>query len=302
MESQFTVGQKFVRLSGTRPVQWQRHTLREGVGPHDHEFTELVIVKSGAIPHKTYGVNGEEWSEILGRGNAIVVPPGLIHAFERLAPAQECQLVNIYYLPEWFLWDLNTLWDEGLLPLFFATHLFRRWDTLKIWRINLTEEELLACERELDDIGNEYVRTKPSLLFARSAFFKILVILARAWSHQTPQHGLHLRPEIWEALQEIDRCIKDGAVCRVDVLARHVGFATSSFSRIFRSATGLSPSEYLGRRRIQHAAHLLLKSDLSIGAIASRLGFCDSSHLSHSFLQNQGITPHAFRKRYREYS
>lgn len=295
LQALYTVGQSSVHLSSARPVQWQHFEMREAIAPHDHEFTEVVIVQSGTISHRT----GESQEQI-SSGEVLVIPPGPVHAYGAQQVGQKGQLVNIYYLAEWYLWDLGGLWNEGLVPLFFAAQLFRRPEALQIWRFQLQAAELAACERELADIRAEYAQPAPSLLFVRGAFFKILVILARAWQRQSAHGGLHFRSEIWRAIQVMDMHIKEGKSFGIATFAREIGLATGSFSRLFTTATGFAPSEFFGRRRTQHAAHLLLESDLTIGEIAARLGFCDSAHLSRAFLKNQRLSPRAFRARYRQ--
>jgi len=43
---------------------------------------------------------------------------------------------------------------------------------------------------------------------------------------------------------------------------------------------------------------LLLRSNLSIGEIAVRLGYADTAHLTRSFRQWQGYSPRDFRRTY----
>jgi AraC family L-rhamnose operon regulatory protein RhaS len=299
LSEEWVLGQDYIQLSTSRPVRMVPHTHAGEFRRHSHTFTELVMIQQGSIPHEVFDSCGEKQILEVRSGDFLVIPPGLIHGYGAVEEGRECRRTDICYLAEWFLWDLDLLWSEGLVPLFFASHLFRRTENLQIWRFSLSPEEIASCERELSDISAEYLQPTPSLLFVRSTFFKILVILARAWRRQTPQGDLHFRPEIWSALQAVDSCIKEGQNFRIDAFAHDVGLAPKSFSRLFHAATGLSPSEYFGRRRTQHAAHLLLESDLSIGEIAARLGFCDSAHLSRAFLQNESISPRAFRTRYR---
>ncbi|RYZ79795.1 MAG: AraC family transcriptional regulator, partial [Proteobacteria bacterium] len=123
--------------------------------------------------------------------------------------------------------------------------------------------------------------------------------LARAWRRQTPQPDVHFHPEVWTALERIDALIKEGQTFRLDTFAHGFGLTSRKFSHLFQTTTGLLPTEYFGRRRTQHAAHLLLESDLNIGEIAARLGFCDAGHLSRSFLQNEGVSPRVYRNLYR---
>ncbi|RYG66255.1 cupin domain-containing protein, partial [bacterium] len=148
----FTLTQEFVQLSTATPVLSRPHEMSEGTGPHNHEFAELMMVQEGSIEHLTFDADGHERRELLRVGDFVVVPPGPIHGYALPQSHQRCRLVNIYYLAEWFLWDLNLLWNEGLVPLFFASHLLRRPEALQIWRFNLSEPEVRSVERELEDI------------------------------------------------------------------------------------------------------------------------------------------------------
>jgi AraC-like DNA-binding protein len=61
----------------------------------------------------------------------------------------------------------------------------------------------------------------------------------------------------------------------------------------------MAPSEYFQLRRVQHAGHLLLRSQFSVSEIAFRLGYADGAHLTRFFHKHQKCSPSEFRKRYR---
>ena len=83
-------------------------------------------------------------------------------------------------------------------------------------------------------------------------------------------------------------------------VAEIVGMSPSSFSRFFRRSTGRSFVQYLGDLRISRACELLRDSDLSVLEISLTSGFNNLSNFNRRFQQRQGITPRAFRTRYRE--
>ena len=288
------VGQQIVQLSASHPVRVQRFWVQRPVPPHDHAFTELAIVQSGNARH----CDGNGETE-LATGSVIVVPPGPVHAFRAV---DELEIINVYYLSEWFLWDLNLLWqNEGLMPLFFAAHLFKRAELRRVAIFTLDDNELETCRRELCDIESESQRENPSLFWVRGAFSKLLVVLGRAWHRQQSElNDFDFRHEIWRAVEWVDAAIKEGEPFDAAVLAREVGQSSGHFSRLFRAATGLAPSDYYQRRRIQHAGHLLLRSALSVSQIAARLHFSDPAHLSRVFRKIQGQSPREFRRLYRK--
>jgi AraC family transcriptional regulator len=63
------------------------------------------------------------------------------------------------------------------------------------------------------------------------------------------------------------------------------------FRRYFRCTVG----EYIRRRRVEHACHLIAHSDLPLSEIASQCGFSDQSHFSATFRRQVGVTPARFR-------
>src|SRR3954453_9404998 len=60
-------------------------------------------------------------------------------------------------------------------------------------------------------------------------------------------------------------------------LASEVGLSPSHFASLFRKTTGLSQHHYVIQRRLEQAQQLLKSTRLSIGEIATAVGFYDQS-------------------------
>ncbi|OKO76031.1 AraC family transcriptional regulator [Bradyrhizobium sp. AS23.2] len=88
----------------------------------------------------------------------------------------------------------------------------------------------------------------------------------------------------------------EGDVSLAD-LAHDCGLSASHFSRAFRQSTGLSPHQWLQRRRIQQAKRLLSDRKLSLSEIALSCGFADQSHFTRVFTDLAGISPGAWRRK-----
>lgn len=79
-------------------------------------------------------------------------------------------------------------------------------------------------------------------------------------------------------------------------LAAVAGCSVSAVQMLFKRHAGLSPGEFVTRRRMHAAEQVLLASDLSLKAIAERLGFADERHFSTSFRRYHGQPPGRFRR------
>ncbi len=84
---------------------------------------------------------------------------------------------------------------------------------------------------------------------------------------------------------------------RLDDLAEKAGLSGFQFDQRIRGLFGLSVGQYITRKRIELACHLLDRTDESIGLIALDCGYGDQSSFTRQFRQSVGITPGAFRDR-----
>lgn len=88
-------------------------------------------------------------------------------------------------------------------------------------------------------------------------------------------------------------------VISVPSLARTVGLGERTFARRFKKATGDTPLEYLQHLRIGKARTLLETTVESIDAITWAVGYEDVSSFRRLFKKTTGLSPTAYRKKFR---
>ena len=86
-----------------------------------------------------------------------------------------------------------------------------------------------------------------------------------------------------------------GDPVNLDEIARVMHVSTFYFCKMFRKATGLTFTDYLGRVRVERAKNLLLNPRLRVSEIAYTVGFQSLTHFNRIFRRTTGEAPTAFR-------
>ena len=82
---------------------------------------------------------------------------------------------------------------------------------------------------------------------------------------------------------------------RVEALAKLANLSVCYFVRAFKRAVGVTPHDYLIRRRVKRTMELLSDTDMSLSEIALAAGFADQSHCARRFRQHVGMSPRDYR-------
>ncbi|MCC8963876.1 helix-turn-helix transcriptional regulator [Bradyrhizobium sp. Pear76] len=81
----------------------------------------------------------------------------------------------------------------------------------------------------------------------------------------------------------------------VEALARLANLSVCYFVRAFKRSVGLTPHDYLIRRRVERTMEMLSHTNLSLSEIALAVGFADQSHCARRFRQHVGMSPRDYR-------
>ncbi len=103
-----------------------------------------------------------------------------------------------------------------------------------------------------------------------------------------------LSREIEAACSYIERHLEEEL--SISSLASYAGYMEYYFSKKFKRELGLTPAEYIRKKRLAKAALLLRSTDLDAQQIASRLQFCSQSYFTDCFRKEYGISPTKYRK------
>ena len=78
-------------------------------------------------------------------------------------------------------------------------------------------------------------------------------------------------------------------------VAKGIGYSVSYFGYIFKKNHGISVNKYITELQLAKAADLLKSTNLSIAAVAERVGFTDPNYFSTIFKGMYGVPPRQYR-------
>jgi AraC-like DNA-binding protein len=85
----------------------------------------------------------------------------------------------------------------------------------------------------------------------------------------------------------------------LEKLSEKIHVSKFHLCRLFKKETGITPNEYITKPRISKAKELLQSTDMSQDEICEKTGICNGSYLCKLFLTSEGITPAAYRKKWK---
>lgn len=285
-----TISRDAVKLGHGCPVRVHPFSNHGGYPAHDHEFHEICLITRGRAEHDSL-----DGGRMLRKGSVVVTAPGQVHGFAR--PRGLCG-VNVYYLAPWLLSEPMVIHERRLVLLFLGAALFPG----KEWRAAVTFElSSHACARAqalLQEISAEYEAAGPSLFAIKLLFLKFLHELSREAGEPRGGTLMHSRPEVWGTIRRIEHCVQENRRFSVAELERAAGCSAGHLHRLFHESTGSSPMAYYQRRRMQHAANLILNPRYSLTEVAYLVGCADSAHFSRCFRRQMKISPREYRRKH----
>ena len=146
----------------------------------------------------------------------------------------------------------------------------------------------------LDSISSAYAG-KIEQLHSLEAIVPLMAEMFRAYCRLVRKHSLKdYSPPVQKALTYIDADLSGNLGLRT--LAETLNVSSSYLSSLFRKETGQTLTEYINRRRIKHAMHLLETTRLQVQTIAQHCGIMDVQYFSKVFKRITGKTPKEYRE------
>ena len=270
----------------------------------DPSLARFHLLLSG----KTWiGTPGDDHAELLGAGDLAIIPNGKAHIYfdeEGRNITQTGLIPKAYGNPQFKPFDPASS-DTHMLCGYFSfaqnaptailTHLpdliiarqqgpdtKRRYELI----VNLITEEQQKASATSKLVLNRL--TEVLCLYAIEAW------LARSME-DNPNLAALAHPNIQLVLDKVHA--DPSADWSVERLAKLGGQSRTVFSNQFKTATGLSPMNYVRQWRIRLACKMLSQSNLPIDEIAFKSGYADSNAFNRAFKRETGVSPGVYKRK-----
>jgi AraC-like DNA-binding protein len=150
--------------------------------------------------------------------------------------------------------------------------------------------------RTVLDNANQLDKEKsPANLLETNALMRLLLSLFFIDSNTSQIHkaleGLNRFSDVIEMIQN-----HLNEPLPIERLARFSHLNPTYFSNLFSRLMGVSPVQYINKRRVEESQKLLLSTDHTLYKIARSVGFADEYYFSRIFKKIVGISPDRYRK------
>jgi AraC-like DNA-binding protein/mannose-6-phosphate isomerase-like protein (cupin superfamily) len=263
---------------------------RHNVRMNRHDYFEVLYICSGSANCRI-----QDRLLPLNEGDLAVIGSTLYHRIESRA-SSPVTIATLFFEPDLIRCDGGSDSAEYLTPFLLQDTGFP----------HVIQAETGVPRQVLDmmlRIRSELPASSPRARLALRTYMKMLLILlvnqyapyaGTVETFQRQQRALdRLRPLFRHLGKNCENPIQ------VREAARICAMSESHFMSFFKRVTGLSFMKYLNQYRVERAQSLLTNTDESLSSVGQKVGFCDQSYFGIVFRKIVGLTPAAYRRRFR---
>lgn len=272
----------------------EKHTDFDMTDMHTHDFIEIAFVLSGHGWH----VMSEDIMRC-GPGSIYVINCEDAHMFmcEYNTPLT---IYNLIFRPGFF--DLSLLGKQSFADVInhFLLRTFQYDGFSHSLAAHFSADEISGIARLFDNMLHEYTQHEPGFEeLIRAWTIELLVYIFRK---------LRAEEDLSTALPQIKTDVFNGVFeyiqqnynepISLEKLSMLAFLSPKYFSRLFKTYTGCTVTEYTQKLRISHACEMLSGSAKdTIAEIATHTGYSDVKYFTKIFRRLMGISPTEYRRR-----
>ncbi|RIX52372.1 AraC family transcriptional regulator [Paenibacillus nanensis] len=256
---------------------------------HHHHLFELLCCLGGEVEQEI-----NRTTVILRPGDWLLINAGERHKSANTSPA-DYEFINVHF-------DLDDLEIRSLLGAA-PYRLVPAAEAAGSERLGRYIQELRELTEHVPEGGAAGAGTplEDKLLLQANILLIIREMLALIRVQgEAALDAVSVTPSAADAAHAIEERLSLGLSDHVSIasVAKEMNMSRSQCTKLFTKVYGLSPRQYVSRRKLMLAKEMLVKTYLPVSEIAERLGFQSASHFSRQFRRWTGYSPTAFKPRH----
>ncbi len=260
------------------------------VSKNRHDYFEIFFVCSGATSFVV-----EDRRLPMEPGDMAIIGSTLHHSTQCLPHAQS-RIGALYFDPNFIFGDGMVCSAEYLAPFLDQDPGFPH---VVPAATGLPRQILDLMEMIQQEMPGS---SRPARLAIKTYLRMILILLVKHYSTYASRVESFKRQQ--RALQSLEKFFEFlprhvGDMIHAPDAARMCDLGEAEFATCLRQVTGRSFRNYLNQYRVERAQTALAETNCPISEIAQEMGFCDQSYFGTVFHKFTGMTPLAYRHRYR---
>lgn len=256
---------------------------QEDFRQHDHHFFELTYITSGTAEHTLNGTRS-----ILKPNHFFFIDLGSYHSFEH---TKNLELINCLFVPEFI--DETLQGCEALDELLHSVMIrYSRLTVGQTWADQIFYDESGKIGTLLSEMVDEYEHQQlGSNEIFRCHLKEILILTLRILVESDKTSSDSITNEV---INFVHKHYRESLTLQTFCDKKH--YNLSYISRRFKQETGITFREYVQKTRIEKCCELLTGSDMTVGEIASAVGYDDIQFFHTIFKRLLHMTPKEYRK------
>lgn len=265
---------------------------------HMHDFIEITYVISGSCVHTEYNKHFD-----VKQGDLFIINYGTPHQNTINKSDNEPYLAyDIAFKPDFI--DKALFQEHDFLKLkssFMFDSLYNQKDPTPP-RLHLSGGNFYEFEKLLSNMYDEYTNREKGYYDILRAYLIQLII--KIFRKLDKNENITLKNKQEYYIDLAIQYIENNYMKRLSLedIAYRSFLSKSYFSQLFKEITGMNFSTYCQKMRIGKACEMLSSSDITVQAVAEKVGFTDMKFFYKIFKRFTGEIPGEYQKKHRSIS
>ena len=182
----------------------------------------------------------------------------------------------------------------------FVTFVPEEWDTCSDFFKEKGKFYLPNVNHAMQSLYEYLLSMKASRITVEAKIYEIISYLASYLKENrlNEENGQPINKTDLQALDELTHYMDEHYSFNITLqtLSTIACMSESKMKKLFKSVYNMSITEYIQRKRISAAEHMLIQTDLTIAEISRIVGYSNPSRLIEIFKRYYGFTPSKYRK------